>query len=471
MKVTQWVRIFLCTIVFGAVVFFSTYKLFESPETWMDEGFIIQSVIGLLHTGALALPVAPLVFEPAWYMTTGFPVTLPLAGAFSLFGISLEAARVVMVVFLCTCFAVLWIYARRVFSEWVSYLGICLLTFFAPLYGNGRNVLGEVPGILFILLSLLPLLAPGSPTRTRAFLVGMLVGVAVAIKPIFILFAVAFLAVLVLRRREYNLQKNIAFGLLGSSIPLLLWYVLQFRDAAFSQILQLYANPHTIPLLDAIRSNMERFYTEAQPAFFLGLLAIWVASYVVRRLLYESVSITEEILLLFSVLVLCMYLRTAGYYRYFFPAQVFSLLYLPSAALYLGNKLRIRGLVLAGLLTLLAFLAYETTFRSWVAVHYGATRTETFSAYFDTLPPEEVLFIYQVPEAVPFAHTHQFYQYAQVVPGVYAGALFVPQVTSGGAAKVLTSQGTFGTHKDSVFAKYQISETINDYVILVPKQR
>ncbi len=34
---------------FALVVFFSTFHLFESPETWMDEGFVIQSAEGLLE--------------------------------------------------------------------------------------------------------------------------------------------------------------------------------------------------------------------------------------------------------------------------------------------------------------------------------------------------------------------------------------------------------------------------------------
>lgn len=471
MSLTRWVRIFLCVVACCAIVFFSTYKLFESPETWMDEGFIIQSVAGLLATGALALPVAPGVFESAWYMTTGFPVVLPLAGAFALFGPSLEIARIVMVLFLFSFFAIAWIYARTAFKEWISYLSIFFLLCFAPIYGNGRNVLGEVPGLLFILLTVLLLSAPGPLTPMRAVLVGAGVGMVVATKPIFILFAIALVAVLFFRRSEFALRNQFKFFLLGACIPALLWYVLQFGDATISQIVTLYANPHTIPLLDALKSTMTRFYTEAQPAFFLAMLLVWAVSYGIRRFLHEPVSAAEEILLLFSVLVLCLYLRTAGYYRYFFPAQVFALLYLPSAALYIGRQMRIQHIVVVGLLGLLVFLAYETAFRSWVAVHYDATRTEAFIKYFATVPADEELFIYQAPEAVPFALKHRFYQYAQIVPGLHAGAGWAPQVAAGTAAKVLTSRGIFGAQKETTFAKYEIFETIDDYVTLVPKER
>lgn len=467
----RWGHIFLCVVACCAIIFFSTYKLFESPETWMDEGFIIQSVVGLLYTGALALPVAPGVFESAWYMTTGFPVVLPLAGAFALFGPSLEVARVVMVLFLFSFFAAVWIYARAVFSERISYLSVFFLICFAPIYGNGRNVLGEVPGLLFIVLTLSLLLPKDPLTPRRATLLGVGAGIVVATKPIFILFAAALIVVLFFRRDEYALQKQLKFFLLGAWVPVCFWYVLQFGDATIPQILTLYANPHTIPLLDALQSTMVRFYTEAQPAFFLMLLIVWAVSYGIRRFRREPVSAAEEVLLLFSVLVLCLYLRTAGYYRYFFPAQVFALLYLPNAALYIGRQMRIRGFVIAGLLGLLLLLSYETLFRSWVAVHYRATRTEALAQYFATVPADQSLFIYQAPEAAPFALGHQFYQYAQVVPGLHAGAQWAPKVLAGDAAVVLTSQGIFGAQKDTTFAKYRISETIDDYVILVPKQR
>ena len=48
----------------------------------MDEGLIIQSAQGLLETGKASLPVAPGVYEPAWYITTGFPLTLPFMEIF-----------------------------------------------------------------------------------------------------------------------------------------------------------------------------------------------------------------------------------------------------------------------------------------------------------------------------------------------------------------------------------------------------
>ncbi|MDP2665213.1 MAG: hypothetical protein Q8P23_00995, partial [bacterium] len=150
------------------MLFFSSFHLFNSPETWMDEGLIIQSAEGILETGEAALPIAPGVWEPAWYITTGFPLTLPLAGTFAVFGVSLEAARLVMLAFLLCLFIAFFLYARRAIGGVAAWLGFFLLVFFAPIYGNGRNALGEIPGLLFLLLALLPLVQDGAITRSRA---------------------------------------------------------------------------------------------------------------------------------------------------------------------------------------------------------------------------------------------------------------------------------------------------------------
>lgn len=459
---------------FVLVLFFSSFHIFQSPETWMDEGLIIQSATGLLQTGRAALPVAPGVFEPAWYITTGFPLTLPLAGAFSVFGISLETARVVMLVFLICLFGALFLYARRAISSIAAWLGLFLVIFFAPIYGNGRNALGEIPGLLFLLAALLPLARSGPLTRNRALLVGLAAGLAVAAKPIFILFLPALLLALARRWKELELKKVFLFGIAGILVPLIVWFFTQFAQVTFSQVLAVYANPHEVNFGTAIATNVKRFLTEMQPLYFLAVLAVWAVSYGVRRFRREAVSLVEETLFFFSLFVLLAYLRTAGYYRYFFPAQVFALLYLPQSLLYLARnygRLFVRAVII-GLFGLILFQAYETAFRSWVAVHYDSTRTQELEKYFSNLPLSEEVFIYQAPEVVSFVGKRPFYQYVEILPSVRGtGKDYQHLVLSGDAPLVITPMDLFQTHKDSIFSHYTIGEIIDSYVILTPKDR
>ncbi|KKW43420.1 MAG: hypothetical protein UY97_C0007G0014 [Parcubacteria group bacterium GW2011_GWB1_57_6] len=460
--------VLLCAGV-TAILFFSSFHLFDSPETWMDEGLIIQSAVGLLHTGEAALPVAPGIFEPAWYITTGFPLTLPLAAAFAFFGVSLEAARLVMLAFLLCFYAVLFLYARRAIGGTAAWFGFFLLVFFAPIYGNGRNVLGEIPGLLFMLLAFLPLLYGGELTRTKVLCIGAGAGLAVATKPIFILFLPALLVTALLHRREFSLRTAFPFGALGVAVPLIVWFFLQFDGVGISQVLAIYANPHAVDIKSAIAANVHRLFAEGQPLYFFMALVAWCASYAVRRIRREAVSFAEESLLFFSVFVAFAYLRTAGYYRYFFPAQIFVLLYLPQSVLYLarGRARMVSLAVIACLCGLVLFQAYETAFRSWTAVHYNSTRTETLARYVAGLPAKAKIFVYQAPEAVPFLSGRAVYQYAEITPTIRFGEAYVPLILSGEVPRIITRADLFEAHRTDLFAHYVLSGEADGYAMLV----
>jgi hypothetical protein len=456
---------------FGLLIFFSSFHLFNSPETWLDEGLIIQSAVGLLHTGKAALPVAPGVYEPAWYITTGFPLTIPLAGTFAVFGVSLEAARLVMLVFLICFYIALFLYARGAIGGRTAWFGFFLLVFFGPIYGDGRNVLGEIPGLLCMLLALMPLMRGGELTRTRALLAGVGAGLAFAAKPIFILFLPALLLACVVRHKELKLKKVFLWGVLGVLIPAVLWVFTQFDNAAFLQVLAVYANPHDVNVGSAIAANVKSLFTEMQPLYFLVALALWVASYAVRRFRRETVRITEEVLLFFSILVLFAYLRNAGYYRYFFVAQVFAVLYLPQSMLYLAGsygRLASRAAIVC-LCGLVLFQAYETAFRSWAAVHYDSMRTASLERYFAGLPAGEEIFVYQAPEVMTFVGTHPAYQFVQITPSLTAGSAYASLVLTGEMPRVITPVEFFSAHTDDIFPRYTVGEALDNYVILVPK--
>jgi hypothetical protein len=462
------IELALLFVGFVLVLFFSAYKLYESPDTWMDEGLIIQSVQGILETGKAALPVAPGVFEPAWYITTGFPVTLPLAAAFAIFGTSLEVARLVMLVFLIALYVMLWLYARKAIGGLAAWFGFFLLIFFAPIYGDGRNVLGEIPGLLIMVAALWPLVKGGPLTRSRAIWIGIGAGLAFAAKPIFLLFVAALFLSLLLRHKEVGLKKVFFFGVLGALVPLAVWGAIQFDHFSLSRVLEVYSNPHDLSITNALLTNIKRFFTELQPMYFLGALLVWVVSYGMRRWRKEAVPITEEVLLFFSVLIFLAFLRTAGYYRYFFPGQVFALLYLPFSLWYLVGKKSVsfsRGVIVV-LCGLVVFGAYQTVFHSWVAEHYNSTRTQTLEQYFASLPKNEELFVYQAPEVMTFGTGHPLYQYVEITPSIRAGEMYKDLVSSGKVQNVLTQTEIFNTNRTTIFAHYTVKETFDSYVVL-----
>jgi hypothetical protein len=161
-------------------------------------------------------------------------------------------------------------------------------------------------------------------------------------------------------------------------------------------------------------------------------------------------------------------MRTVGYYRYFFPGQVFALLYLPQSLWYVvRGKQFVSRVVFVSLCGLIIFQAYEANFNSWTAVHYDSERTFLLTQFFSRLPDGAELFVYQAPEVVPFAHTkHALYQFVQITPSISVGRMYESRITSGEAQLVLTPSEFFDAHANDIFTKYIASSTFDKYVIL-----
>ncbi len=115
------------------------------------------------------------------------------------------------------------------------------------------------------------------------------------------------------------------------------------------------------------------------------------------------------------------------------------------------------------------FQAYETSFRSWTAVHYDATRTRDLERYFSALPLSQEIFIYQAPEVVPFAEKHKSYQYTELTASLGVGKDYASLVASGTAQMVITPAQFFDGHAKDVFSHYVVTGEVDSYVILAPK--
>lgn len=74
-------------------IFSFSYKLRESPPTWIDEGIITQVAQNVAHSSTYAVQIAPDKFVSAGFVTTGPSVILPIALSLKLFGNSLLSAR------------------------------------------------------------------------------------------------------------------------------------------------------------------------------------------------------------------------------------------------------------------------------------------------------------------------------------------------------------------------------------------
>lgn len=415
----EWLQcnglVLLTCVAFVLAFFLSTYRLTESPPTWLDEGIITQSALNMSDTGLhTALQSAPGHFVSAGYISTSYPVTYPLAASFALFGTGLLQARAVMALFIIGFVALAYLLLKREMSPWQALAGLLLITSFAPLYGNGKNVLGEVPG-LFLLTAFL-LFVKRIETRSTTLLdfagAGLLLGLVVVTKPIFILLLPVVGAVSLFSFKQWTIEKA-ATAVGGFIAPVWLWLLVQFNGETVGEMFAIYANPHHNDLAFSLVHNVLGFLTQPQPLYAALLLGVWLISLVVRMRGKQEISRVEHIAAGFALLVYAAYVRGAEYYRYFFLGEVFALMYLPKALSTLWSKKLVTLLVVA-LSLLIATQLYQSFWSSWVADHYDAHRSRAL-ATLGTLPPERSVLVYQAPEAVVFLPTKKYSQYLNIL--------------------------------------------------------
>jgi len=131
-------------------LFLATYKLTESPAVWFDEGVSVQTAMNLATAKTPGMQVEPgVIINATRFMTTGFPLIYPLSFSFKFFGVGMLQARIVMVIFLIGLILIAYLLVKKMFGFRTAVLSSLLLVSFPVLYGNGKNVLGEVPGLFF----------------------------------------------------------------------------------------------------------------------------------------------------------------------------------------------------------------------------------------------------------------------------------------------------------------------------------
>lgn len=408
------------------VSFFSTFKITESPPFWYDEGYFEQIAANLSRTGDFVVQTAPGEFVKPLLISTGYPLLYPVSFVFTLFGEGVLQARLVMAFFLVALVAIFFLFSKRLFGFKVGALASILVASFPPLYGHGKSMLGEVPGLFFLLLFFFFIHAiEQSKYRKKSYYIfaGLAAGLCVATKPIFILLLPAILlAVILLRGKIIFDWKLIALGVTFFLIPIVGWFVKQVGiHVSFSEIFSYYANPYVIDnFWDLAIKNFLRFLTETSPAYFLSLFLIWVFSLIIRIYLKRTVALAELIAFFYTVFVIIAYLRVEGWYRYFFTANVVTFLFFPQALIVISQFIakkyariptRILGFIPVTIAVVLLFVhVYKLQFDSFVARASNDTGTAELSNYFKNLDQNKTIFVYDVPHAVAFLPHDRYYQ-------------------------------------------------------------
>ncbi len=407
------------------------YKLSESPKTWYDEGLYLQVARTVAHHQGFLIQIAPHEFAPIGeFITVGYPVTFPLGMILRAFGDQLLYARLFAVSYLLLFVGVCVLYVKKVFGTRLAWYTLPILTTFAPLYGNGKEVLGEVPGLFFLVTFFLTFqyLVEKQKRPPLWLLVtsGLTAGLAIATKPNFIVLLPAIILGSWFGRKELShlLQRcRACVFLFGLFTPLLVLFLSQFHVSEHPMnIIRYILNPYGLTdMTHVMAQNAWRFTHESTPLYFMGMLIVWMSAVVIRRRRQAKIALTEFIALFFTLATLYSYLRSPGWYRYFFLGNIVTILFfVPAFFLFVESiQPKVRPAVAKGLcilsrgvlLGLVCFQLYQLGFHSWVADYYQNTQTQELSDYFTKVfPKEQSLFLYQVPEVALFLPTDLFYQ-------------------------------------------------------------
>lgn len=478
MRLRSWIAAALIL----ATVFFAFFRLTESPSVWYDEGLYVQMAQHVSQGEPSGFQTAPGKIETVSKASVGYPLTYPIALFFKIFGYSIATARSFMAI--CVILLVIFSYllARRSFAAGAALFSLALVSMFPPLYGNGKSVLGEVPGILYLVISLYSLSRVLKGSRIALILAGVFAGLSAATKPIFILIVPAFVVALFIARKSHGLRaKDISLAIAAAAAPVLVWVVTQFgMSDSFREIIGFYANPQPGQgILATVGSNLAHIFSDFGLLYLVIIMAVWIASFIARRKSGRRAGLVELTAFIFSLLIALAYLRTAGYNRYLFPAQMISLIYFPEAVSWVFNRAREKlrlsplfqsTLVPLGVLVLFAAGVYQLMFNSWVADSYGSHKTEFWQGYFASRDLPDVLF-YDVPEVAIFARNPEFYQYILMAPasGINVGSSNLAGLKEGAFDTVIMTRSKFEDMEKGAMDRYLQVEAPYKYVILSKK--
>lgn len=408
-----------------AVLFVSLFHLRTNPPTWFDEGIYYQAVRSIVHTGSIGIPLSPTMSSDAALISVGYSVFYPAALVFKIFGASFLALRLTALGFLLGMFISSYVLVRKLYGISAALYAVALLSFFSPLYGNGKNFLGEVPGLFYFITALVFVAyrADESMSKNRQWpwwLAGIFFGLAASAKPTFLIILPALLVGFLWKWKYFFQERHgrqaFLLVLLGIIPTLGLWYYAQFGGAtSLTRVYTHYSNPYYVTnVWPLIISNLKRFVTESTPAHFL-VLFVFTVWFLINKL-YRRVSLhfVEIVAMAFIGATIIFYLRTFGWYRYFFPAHVLLFLFFPISLRFVFKKFTL--VFVCSLLIAQGYVMARERFNSRV------DDTSNVESYIQKLTSDDApLLFYNIPHVAARYEGEKFYQYVRMSEYVELG--------------------------------------------------
>ncbi len=459
-------------LLFAMTVFFALFHLTESPAFNSDEGWYMQSANNLLTTGMNGLQLAPGYIDRAsTYTSVGYPLIYMLALCYKLIGVGILQARLLMVFFLLAFTVISFLLVRRLSGNGLALMSLLLISTFPPLYGNGKAVMGEMPGLFFMVLTLyLFNLITVYPSRKTLLLIltGISAGIFMATKVSFILFAPALIVAAIIEWRRGHLSlKDIGLTALSIVAPLAVWLLIKFLPGeSISTILGFYANPSRVnDITGTVLRNIKTLFSDTSTIYTMSMLVIWASALWVRFYRKMRISAEETAAFILATLTIASFTRTAGFYRYLLPAQMVALIFFPGALLTIfetiSKKITTAKSVAANwvVMAILGVLGlYQLCFHSYVADSYRSHAVADMQAYFDSIPATTTMFFYNSQGLVPFFHGKNYFQYLILFnkEDWTIGSENLPILAAGKADMVVAGPHSLKDDAAAIFEKYVV---------------
>ena len=208
--------------LFFATLLLSMLQLEGAPPLWWDEGWTLAVARNWVEQGHYGQLLNGQPAPPG--LAAAFPVVAPVALSFRLFGVGIWQGRLPFALLTLATLALMYYLAYRLYNEPVALAAVFVVLFMSGAESlhpvvSGRQVLGEMTSLLFLLLGYACLLAGFSRGPVFALPCSISWGVALITKaqiPPFWLLSIVVPLLLTLVKRRWRAAILLGLCLLGS---------------------------------------------------------------------------------------------------------------------------------------------------------------------------------------------------------------------------------------------------------------
>ena len=330
----------------------ATVNLDSAPPVWWDEGWTLSVARNWVVDGhygryLLGQPAPP-------DLAAAFPVTASVAMSFRFFGVGLIQGRVPSVLFTLGTLALLYHLARHLYDRRVGITALLVLLF-TPFHYDihpvlaGRQVLGEMPALFFLLAGYTVFLSAQKRPLIALPLSACFWGVALVTKlqvfPFWLASILVPLAIALLTRR-WKIVLLLTVGLCASFLSArgIIWLQQILLDGATNRLSPMPGLYYVTALVTAPRA---RALALSFTAFF-GIPTVGGLCYVAWKLMKgkrqvfapnQAEIVQLSLLVLAATWFVWFLILSAGWLRYFFPVTVIGSIFTAAMLVNLTSNL------------------------------------------------------------------------------------------------------------------------------------